>query len=37
MVIIAGDRIEMTSRSLQLRDRYFERIKGVVESESRGE
>ena len=37
MVIIAGDRIKMTSRSLQLRDRYFEKIKDVIEIESRGE
>ena len=27
MVIIAGEKIEMISRSLQLRDRYYERIK----------
>ena len=37
MVIIAGEKIEMISRSLQLRDRYYESIKSFIENESRGE
>ena len=36
MVIIAGKKIEMISRSLQLRDRYYESIKSFIENESRG-
>ena len=32
MVIIAGEKIEMISRSLQLRDRYYENIKSFIET-----
>ena len=37
MVMIAGEKIKMVSRSLQLRDRYYENIRNFIETESRGE
>ena len=35
MVMIAGEKIKMVSRSLQLRDRYYENIKNFIETELR--
>lgn len=37
MVMIAGEKIEMTSRSLQLRDRYYKNMRNFIETESGGE
>ena len=36
LIIIAGEKVKMASRSLQLRDRYYESIKSFIENESRG-
>ena len=35
MVMIAGEKIKIASRSLQLRDRYYENIRNFIETELR--